>query len=192
MHEQWERLIWPVIADLDHRAVLELAAGHGRNSARLLETAGSLVLVDINPSCLDACRARFGDDHPRVRYLSTDGYSLRGVDDQSITLVYCFDAMVHFAPDVVAAYLPEICRVLVPGGHAFLHHSNHAVARDADFRDAPHWRNYMSMEEMARLAEAAGLTVTWSKAIDWGRGEDRCENLDGLSLLRRDADVAPS
>ena len=182
--DQWERLIWPVIRDLDHRVVLDLAAGHGRSSARLLETAGAVVLVDINPSCLEACRVRFRDE-PRVRFVPTDGYSLRGIDDGSITLVYCFDAMVHFAPEVVVAYLAEIARVLEPGGHAFLHHSNYAEDPVGDFRDAPHWRNWMSLDEMARLAAAVQLSVAWSSAIDWGTGEERYEALDGLTLLRR-------
>jgi 16S rRNA A1518/A1519 N6-dimethyltransferase RsmA/KsgA/DIM1 with predicted DNA glycosylase/AP lyase activity len=50
-------------ADID---VLEIAPGHGRWTEHLLAAAGSVVIVDINQECLDACRSRFGDD-PRLR-----------------------------------------------------------------------------------------------------------------------------
>jgi ubiquinone/menaquinone biosynthesis C-methylase UbiE len=115
MAEQWRELIWPRIRRLDFSHVLDLAAGHGRNSARLREVAGRITIVDINRENVDYCRERFqGDD--RFTFLTNDGLSLRGVADDSISLVYSFDSMVHFDSDVMREYLKEIRRVLKPGG----------------------------------------------------------------------------
>jgi SAM-dependent methyltransferase len=180
----WNRVIWPRIEGMDFTRVVDLAAGYGRNTAKLLAVARELIVVDINETCVDACRARFGAD-PRVRYLLTNGYSLRGIEDGSVTLVYSFDSMVHFEPAVVAAYLREIGRVLADRGCAFLHHSNYGEQPRGGFRRAPHWRNYMTLELFTRYAEEASLELVASDALDWGEGDTRCASLDRLSIVRR-------
>src|SRR3972149_1662035 len=65
MDQQWENLIWPLLKNkgLDFRCVLDLAAGHGRNSAKLLQHAGQIIIVDINQENIDACKTRFKDDN---------------------------------------------------------------------------------------------------------------------------------
>lgn len=189
---QWDTLVWPRIRTLDFSRTLELAPGHGRHSVRLRSLATELTLVDINEECLRHCRRRLGDDSGSVRYLRTDGYSLDGVDDATITTVFTFDSMVHFDRRVVAAYLREFARVLEEGGHAFCHHSNHQRARRGDFRTSEHWRNFMSLELFASLARAAGLEVLRSDPIDWGEGEELCPQLDGLTLLQRPPAAARS
>ncbi len=184
MDRLWPRLIWPLIRDSDLRRVVDLAAGHGRNSARLREVAGEIVIVDINHECLAACRARFaGDD--RFSFVKTDGASLAGIADASVSLVYSFDSMVHFEREVVSAYLKEARRVLEPGGRGFFHHSNYTGNEGGDFRRSPHWRNYMSLALFARYASEAGLLLTGSQALDWGDEPDFYPGLDGLSLVRR-------
>lgn len=182
--ELWRTVAWPWIDGLDHRCVMDLAAGHGRHSAKLEQTAGSLVIVDINEECLRACRERFGSS-PRFRYVKTDGYSLDGVEDASVTLVFSFDAMVHFDPEVVRSYLPEIRRVLVPGGHGFCHHSNYSEDPGGDFHAAPHWRSHMSVELFRSMCEHAELDVLRSEPIDWGGADDVVPALDALTLFRR-------
>lgn len=184
MDAQWRDLIWPRISGLDFTRVLDLAAGHGRNSVKLSEVARTVVIVDINDECLDACRRRFGGN-PSVSYVKTTGASLAGVDDASVTLVYSFDSMVHFAPEVVRAYLLECRRVLVPGGHGFCHHSNYTGNRHGDFRTSPHWRNYMSRELFATYCREADLEVVHSDVIDWGQPPNHYSDLDCLTLFRR-------
>ena len=105
--------------------------------------------------------------------------------DGSITLVYSFDSMVHFAPEVVRSYLRECRRVLVPGGHGFCHHSNYTGNRDGDFRTSPHWRNYMSRELFATYCREAGLDLVRSDVIDWGQPPDFYAGLDSLTVFRR-------
>jgi hypothetical protein len=40
----------------------------------------------------------------------------------------------------------------------------------------------------SHYAQKEGLQVVKQKVIDWGSGEKRVENLDGLTLLRRKVD----
>ncbi len=95
-------------------------------------------------------------DEPRVTCIRNDGFTIPQVPPKSITMFYCFDAMVHFDSDVVRRYLAEIRRVLDPAtGRAFLHHSNYTGRPGGDFHDSLHWRNFMSVELMAHYAAKA-------------------------------------
>lgn len=179
MEWQWTELIWPTIQSLDFRSVVDLAAGHGRNTVRLLPYVGQITLVDINQECLDYCKARF-QDNEKISYVKTDGISLQGIVDESITFVYCFDAMVHFEGEVIREYLKECYRVLTVGGHCFCHHSNYTANPGGDFKESPHWRNFMSKELFAQYSMEAGLEVVTQQVIDWGHPV-----LDCLTVLRK-------
>lgn len=117
MELQWNQIIFPLIRDLEFTTVLDLACGHGRNSEFLRRHSKSPHLVDINQSCIDACRMRFGDtkDGTRFRYHVTDGNHLKMIENESITLVYSWDSMVHFDKLIIRDYLLDIQRVLKPG-----------------------------------------------------------------------------
>jgi len=180
---QWAVIILPFLqletTGIDLSVTMDLAAGHGRNSARLLPMAGVLHIVDIHASNVALCRRRFGDD-PRIAYHANDGCTLP-VPDASLSFLFCFDAMVHFDSDVVRAYLREARRALRPGGHAFLHHSNDMSLAGGDFRQHPHWRNTLSLALMRHYAAKEGLQVVRQQPLDWAHdGTD----IDGLTLLR--------
>lgn len=186
MDLQWHELILPFLrlgeSGIDCAAVVELGAGRGRTAAKLLPLAGRLHLVDLHANNLEACRSRFGDD-PRLLYHVTDGRSLP-LPNSSATFLFSFDSAVHFDSDVVRAYLREARRVLRPGGHAFLHHSNTLAHPGGDFRAQPHWRNFMSKELLAHYALKEGLEVVRQEPVDWaGDGSF----IDCFSLLRRPA-----
>jgi ubiquinone/menaquinone biosynthesis C-methylase UbiE len=182
--QQWRDLIEPAIRDLDFRRVLELAPGHGRNTARLIELADELHLVDVNESCIERCRARFAD-HPRrdrLRLHVNDGLSLPMIADGSITLVYCWDAMVHFEPPVVRRYLAEFRRVLAPGGAGAVHYSNYGARTDAPqrgWRENPHWRSSMSQERFRAMCAELGLEIVREGLLDW----DREPALDAVAVF---------
>jgi ubiquinone/menaquinone biosynthesis C-methylase UbiE len=184
MDEQWRELILPFLrleaSGVDCAVTVDLAAGRGRTAAKLLALAGRLHVVDLHPNNVEACRRRFGDD-PRVAYHVTDGWSLP-LRDSAATFLFCFDAMVHFDSDVVRAYLRETRRVLRPGGHAFLHHSNTVAHPGGDFRAEPHWRNFMSAALLAHYALKEGLEVLRQQPLDWN-GDGGF--IDCFSLLRR-------
>jgi ubiquinone/menaquinone biosynthesis C-methylase UbiE len=181
----WKLYIWDAIQDSDFTSTLDFAAGHGRNSKHLLPLADRLTIVDINPECIAACQQRFGQD-ARVTYIVNDGVSLNGVEDDSISLLYSFDSMVHFDSDVIRAYLPEFFRVLKPGGRAFIHHSNYTENPTGDFRNNPHWRNYMSKSLFAHYASRAGFNVARQQIIDWGLQLDDWWNITEIQYPSMD------
>jgi ubiquinone/menaquinone biosynthesis C-methylase UbiE len=131
-------------------AILELGPGQGRWSRYLAGACEELVLVDVAPYALEACRDRLAG-HGHVRYEVGDGRSLPMVRDRSVDLAFSFDSLVHAEADVLAAYAHELARVLAPDGVAFLHHSNMGALRRgaAVARALP--------ERLRRTATRAGL-----------------------------------
>ncbi|HEY1612412.1 MAG TPA: class I SAM-dependent methyltransferase [Rhizomicrobium sp.] len=184
MDRRWDALIWPFIADCRFTVCLDLAAGHGRNTRKLLEQRGCerVYAVDINQENVDFCLQRF-ENEPRVTSMRNDGYTIGDVGAGSVTLLYSFDAMVHFDSDVVRSYLAQIARLLDPhDGRAFLHHSNYSGNPGGNVRDNPHWRNFMSAALMAHYGAKEGLTVVRQTTLDWAR--DR-SSIDCLTLFRK-------
>jgi len=159
--------------------VVDLAAGHGRNTEKLLEVATRVRVADINVENIEFCRRRFAGN-PHVEYELCDGMTLSGVGDGTVSLIYCFDAMVHFDSDTVRAYLQDFFRVLRPGGRGFCHHSNFVGLPAGDFHQTDHWRNFMSRELFEHYCHKEGLTVIRSKVIDWTHPE-----LDCLTLFEK-------
>ncbi|MEY9590299.1 SAM-dependent methyltransferase [Bradyrhizobium yuanmingense] len=187
MELQWTQIIFPLIKDLDFTCVLDLACGHGRNSEFLRRRTKSLHLVDINQSCIDACRMRFGDtkDGTRFYYHVTDGNHLKMIPSDSVTLVYSWDSMVHFDKLIVRDYLLDIARVLKQGGSAFLHHSNLGeTAPDSNWATNVGTRSDMSAKIMRDYAAANDLDVVLQKvqgrAEGWGQ-----DGLDCVTILHK-------
>jgi len=177
----WDKWIWPFIHGCDFTRTVDLAAGKGRNSVKLLQHCSELFITDINQSLVDHCRERFSG-HTNIRYAVGNGYDLAAVPAAWATFVYCFDAMVHFDSDVVRSYLKDLRRVLASGGRAFLHHSN-LWTETSDWRRNSASRNFMSLELFAHYAQKEGLVVVAQQPIDWG-GHPR---LDGFSLVEQPA-----
>jgi SAM-dependent methyltransferase len=168
---QWTELIWPFLTDeprseIDFSTTVELAAGHGRNSAKLLPLARKLHLVDINIENISFLRRRFRHSQ-KVQFHLNNGDSLSFLKGDSVSFIYCFDAMVHFDSDVVRSYLREFSRTLIRGGRAFAHHSNYTGNPGGNLHDNPGWRNFMSRELFAHYAYKSGLLVIRQKNVDW-------------------------
>jgi ubiquinone/menaquinone biosynthesis C-methylase UbiE len=176
MEKQWQQTIWPFIQESDFTTVLDLAAGHGRNSAKLIEFAGKIYIVDINQENIDFCKKRFADNR-RFEFHRNDGCSLSFIPTHTLSLVYCFDAMVHFDSDVVRAYLREFARVLRSGGHGFCHHSNYTQRPGGDVHQNPGWRNFMSEALFAHYCVKEGLQVVKSRVINWSAPGSDCVTL---------------
>ncbi len=187
---QWSHLLWPIVQGSDFSYTLEIAAGHGRNTAKLLSLADKVYAADINATNIAFLRERFGDE-PKLQLIQNNGYEIKEIADASITFVYCFDAMVHFYPDVVRAYIKEFRRVMKPGARGFVHYSNNHADKTADYRDHPGWRNYMSREIFEGWLAEEGLRVIKSyylKGMSWFIPEDD-GNCDAMTLF--DLPVSP-
>ena len=176
MEIQWKELIWPFIRDCDFSCVVDLAAGHGRNSEWLKTVAEKIYIVDINAANIRFCKTRFVGD-PRFTFIQNDGVSLEGIPNRVVSLLYCFDAMVHFDSDVVRAYLKEFGRILKRRGHGFVHHSNYTRNPGGSHRENPGWRNYMSESLFAHYCVKEGLKVVRSQVLDWSGPESDCLTL---------------
>jgi ubiquinone/menaquinone biosynthesis C-methylase UbiE len=178
MDDLWNDLIFPFIRHCDFSAVVDLAAGQGRNTRILASKAERVLVLDIQAGNVEICRRRFAENS-NVECSVNNGYDLRPAEDGAFTLVYCFDAMVHFEKEVVRSYLRDTARVLKPGGRGFFHHSNYTGGHD--WQKNPHSRNFMSRELFASYAQAEGLRVVGQQVFDWGHVPD----LDCLSLVEK-------
>ncbi len=188
MPDQWSRIIWPVIAANDFTCVLELAPGHGRNTEFLRKVAKTIHLVDVNQSCLDACRSRFGHEREGCSFVYhlTDGTDLPGIADASITFGYSWDSMVHFEKQVCRGYIREFGRVLAPGGRAFLHMSNCGeINPDSDFSANPGSRSDMSTSLLTIYAADAGLSGPFLRPMVGWDEEGEHEPHDFLCTVER-------
>ena len=175
-------LIWPFISqqDIDFSSVLDLAAGRGRNTQKLLEHSDRIIVADINADNIKHCRKRFKKE-PGVSFVHCNGATLPEIEDESVTFVYCFDSMVHFDLEIIISYCKEFQRILTPGGYGFCHHSNFQGNPGNDFRENPAWRNFMSKELFAHICIRSGLSVEAQKIMDWAEMAD----MDCLTLFRK-------
>lgn len=189
--EAWTWLFWSedhqffdFFRRLDTTNLLELACGHGRHGEYVLSHFGnrvdSFVMLDILQSNVDFCLNRIGN-HKNLEILCNSGTGFHPVQDESITAIFCYDAMVHFHQDVVKSYLNDTYRVLAPGGMALFHHSNYSLEPDSPFAANPHARAYMSGPLFKKYAEESGLVVVAQKVFPWGNEP----GLDCLSLVKK-------
>jgi SAM-dependent methyltransferase len=179
LEDAWINSIWPFISQCDFSCVVDLAAGHGRNTRKLKEISEKLYVVDIHGENIQFCQERF-TGASNIIFLQNNGFTLNGIADEEVTLIYCFDAMVHFDSDVVRAYLHDFHRVLKPGGYGFCHHSNYDKNPGGHFRDNPGWRNFMSQNLFLHYCAKEGLEVVRSQIIDWDTSNQDC-----LTLFRK-------
>ncbi|MBB4184213.1 ubiquinone/menaquinone biosynthesis C-methylase UbiE [Sinorhizobium terangae] len=172
----------PMFNHLDLTSVLELACGRGRHVPQYINRAGSIVLVDVNEENISFCRSRFSD--AKVKFIKNNGFDFSAVDDNSLTSIFSYDAMVHFELFDIFEYLKEARRTLKPGGYALFHHSNYTGGPENDYNKNPHWRNFMSASIMRYLASRAELEVIQQKVIDWGSRRKHFQH-DCISLIRK-------
>src|SRR4026207_695422 len=92
-----------------------LACGHGRHSKIVAERSGQLTLMDVHEENIEHCRTRLARFQNTV-FFKNSGHDFQPITDDALTAIFCYDAMVHFSPDLVQAYLRDTARVLKPGG----------------------------------------------------------------------------
>lgn len=166
--------------------LLEIAPGYGRVTAFLLEHCQRYTGVDVTARCVEACRERFRE-RTEARFVLNDGASLASVADGSVDVAFSWDSLVHADPEALEAYVHALAAKLVPGGRAFLHHSNLGAFADAAGRvpfENPHWRDArMTAELLRRFAAEARLELDAQELVQWGAPVAN----DCFSWLRRAA-----
>jgi len=114
-----EALFGRLGADPRGGTCVEVGCGPGRMTAALAERFDRVVAVDVSPAMLAQARASVTDD--RVEFLAVPGDSLAGVEDALADVVVCYLVLQHLPTRaVVAHYLAEFARVLVPQGQGFV------------------------------------------------------------------------
>lgn len=146
----------------------------------------AIYLVDVNTTCIDACRDRFGDVSNGCRFQSyvTNGDSLPFIADETITFVYSFDSMVSFDKGYVSILAGIYYRVMKPGPR-ILHHSNYGTIKpNSDWAQNPGNRSDVSASLFAKYCTEVGLEVTDQRlhGLAEGRG---IEGLDCVTLIRK-------
>lgn len=189
--EDWTWLFWdrnhpflPLFEQLDLSSVLELACGHGRHSEALLnaypDAVQELHLMDILESNIEFCKNRFREKD-KVKFHVNSGSSFDNIESESLTSIFCYDAMVHFHREVVESYLFSATKVLRKDGRALFHHSNYTDDPDSVFGANPHARAFMSQHLIQKYANNAGLVIVEQHVIDWGTSK----NLDCITLFEK-------
>jgi ubiquinone/menaquinone biosynthesis C-methylase UbiE len=173
---------------LDCTNIVELACGHGRHVQKYLEKAKTITLVDINQENIDFCKHRFlGDD--KIKFLVNNGNSFKGIDTNSQTAIFTYDAMVHFELLDILEYLKESNRILVNGGKILFHHSNAASSTtfkpELGYRLQKNGRSFISADIFAYLALRTGFVVLQQDIFSWSAGETYTKDVDCLSLCQK-------
>jgi SAM-dependent methyltransferase len=165
---------------LDLTTTVELACGHGRHAERITPDCGRLTLMDIHVGNIDFCKNRLSR-FTNVEYFVNNGFDFQPLPPASQTAIFCYDAMVHFSPDVVRSYVIDTARVLKQGGLALFHHSNYPALLDVPYSRNPQARNHMTRGLFAQYCGEANLLIEEAKVIQWGGEPD----LDCVTLVRR-------
>lgn len=165
---------------LDLTATVELACGHGRHAERIASECGQLTLMDIHADNIDFCKNRL-KRFSNVTYFINSGFDFHPLPPNSQTAIFCYDAMVHFSPDVVRSYVIDTARVLKHGGLALYHHSNYPAPLDVPYSRNPQARNHMTRELFAQYCAEASLLIEEAKVMQWGGEPD----LDCVTMVRR-------
>jgi SAM-dependent methyltransferase len=165
-----------LFAELNVRALAELACGHGRHAAQIHTQVPAYALIDVVAENVAYCKERF-KDAKNVVVIQNDGATFRPLPDACMSAVFCYDAMVHFEYDVVLSYIRDAHRLLESGGRALFHHSNLSAFPGRDHRKNPGGRNFMSRELFIHAARKAGFKIIESLIMDWDAPATDCLTL---------------
>jgi ubiquinone/menaquinone biosynthesis C-methylase UbiE len=157
--------------------VADLGCGEGRIGAHLAGLGADVTGFDVSPALLAAARER----HPGIAFQAASMHALP-LADGALAGAACWYSLIHAEPADVPAYLAEAARVLRPGGRllaAFFEAVDEPVTRFGH-AVAPAYR--WPLDDLARLAAAAGFTETGRMSREPRDGE---RFRRGHLLLRR-------
>jgi ubiquinone/menaquinone biosynthesis C-methylase UbiE len=160
----WNNEIFDFIKDFRDKKILEIAPGFGRITQFLSILASELIVIDLNPLCIEKTKEKLG--HHVSEYLVNDGKSLSGVKDNSQDLVFSFDSFVHMHANVIEEYVKEMYRVLKPGGRGFIHHSWLYGGSENSFENTA-GRSNMSSEQFKLFVENNNMKIVSQTSIQF-------------------------
>ncbi len=139
------------------RRVLEVGAGIGTMSRKLVTAADLVVGIEPNVSCLSRLQATMGSE-PRFTLLAQhlEECDRRALEQHRFDTVYCVNVLEHIEDDVEA--LRTFRQLLVPGGHVLIYVPAIQAAYGPLDAELGHHRRY-SKRTLRAAFEAAGLEV---------------------------------
>jgi SAM-dependent methyltransferase len=129
--------------------VLELGAGHGTFTERLVQEAARVVAVDLSDRCVAALRERFGDD-PRVEVRQGDLKSAAGSGPYDSAVL--INVLEHIEDDDAA--LGQLFDMIQPGGRLILWVPAFAALYSEFDRKIGHYRRYRTAGLRSQLEQA--------------------------------------
>jgi SAM-dependent methyltransferase len=180
----WNKEIFPYIKEFRNKKILEIAPGYGRITQFLSILAKELIVVDLNPLCIQKTKEKLG--HHVLAYFVGDGKSFPFIKDNSQDLVYSFDSFVHMHINVIDDYLKEIYRVLTPGGKGIIHHSNLWGGSENSFENNA-GRSNMTPFFFGELIKKHNMKIVEQKEIKINNLIDRNNNIisDTISIFEK-------
>jgi SAM-dependent methyltransferase len=111
-HEKNARTALALVADVPNPRILELGAGHGKLSAKILELhpTATVTISDLDPTSVGNIAAGELGDHRRVRTQVVDATAI-DADDDSYDLVVFAQAFHHLPPAIAYRAVAEATRV---------------------------------------------------------------------------------
>jgi len=177
----WNKEIFDDIKDFRNKKILEIAPGFGRITQFLSILASELIVIDLNPLCIEKTKEKLG--HHVLAYFTNDGKTLTGVRDNSQDLVFSFDSFVHMHANVTEEYIKEIFRVLKPGGQAFIHHSWIYGGSQNSFENSAGRAN-MSPEQFKGFVENNNMTIISQRPIQF-EPLNGWNGMDTISIFKK-------
>ena len=177
----WNNEIFDKIKEFRGKKILEIAPGFGRITQFLSILAGELIVVDLNPICIEKTKSKL--KHHVLAYFVNDGKSIPKVRDNSQDLVFSFDSFVHMHANVTEEYVKEISRILKPGGQAFIHHSWLYGGSDESTHNVA-GRSNMSPEQFKTFVENNNMEIVSQNVIQFEPLE-LWNGTDCISIFRK-------
>jgi SAM-dependent methyltransferase len=177
----WNKEIFDFIKDFRGKKILEIAPGYGRITQFLSILASELIVIDLNPSCIEKTKEKLG--HHVLAYFTNDGKSLTGIRDNSQDLVFSFDSFVHMHANVTEEYIKEIFRVLKPGGQAFIHHSWLYGGSENSFQNSAGRAN-MTPEQFKGFVENNNMRIISQTPIQF-KPLNSWDGMDTISMFEK-------
>lgn len=111
-HERFAQLVLDEVAEVPDPRILELGAGHGGLSAKLLELhpTARLTISDLEPQSVAAIAAGDLGSHPRAEVRHLDATAIDAADDAFDLAVFAL-SFHHLTPERAARVLAEGTRV---------------------------------------------------------------------------------
>lgn len=137
--------------------VLEVGAGIGTMSKKLVRTAETVIGIEPNANCVARLHAALSGE-PRFTMLSCrlEDCDLGDLRRKQLDTVYCVNVLEHIEDDVAA--LKTFKDVIVPGGHVLIYVPAIQAAYGPLDAELGHHRRY-SKRTLAAAFSAAGLDL---------------------------------